>query len=273
VNNATIGRDERHQKLGDVIASSRARQTRTRGSECGWRGDIFKTPDERNWSAFERMYAGSRRSFVTMAYGILQNKEDAEDAVQDALVSSYVHLSSFKGRSALKTWFTRIVINAALMIRRKRKPAEMDSEPEWAIHASSHWMEAIPSPEPDPETSCGKSETLRVIEELIAQLRPTLRQALTLSWFKEIPVGKAPALLGVSTATFKARLFRARRQLISQARRSLTYRSEQHLILLPTRSSAPQRCQLKPAAGFQNRIAPLGSATTTASASASTNCA
>jgi RNA polymerase sigma-70 factor (ECF subfamily) len=160
-----------------------------------------------------------------MAYGILQNKEDAEDAVQDALVSSYVHLRSFKGRSALKTWFTRIVINAALMIRRKRKPAEMDSEPEWAIHASSHWMEVIPSREPDPETSCGKSETLRVIEELIAQLRPTLRQALTLSWFEEIPVGQAPALLGVSTATFKARLFRARRQLISQARRSLTCRS------------------------------------------------
>jgi RNA polymerase sigma-70 factor (ECF subfamily) len=47
-----------------------------------------------------------------MAYTILRNKEDAEDAVQDALLSAYVHLRAFEGRSALTTWFSRIVLNA-----------------------------------------------------------------------------------------------------------------------------------------------------------------
>jgi len=227
VNKVTDGKEEKWQMLGDAAspkyerASSRARQARKRGSGCGCRGNIPEGSQKRNWSTFEQMFSGSRGSFVRMAYRILQNKEDAEDAVQDALVSSYVHLGSFKGRSALKTWFTRIVLNAALMIRRKRKPAAVDSVSEWATDARSPWVEAIPSPEPDPENSCAKSETLGVIEELIAQLKPTLRQALTMSWFEEMPASKACAFLGVSTATFKARLFRARKQLISEARRSL----------------------------------------------------
>jgi DNA-directed RNA polymerase specialized sigma24 family protein len=55
------------------------------------------------------MFLASRAKFTGLACGILQNKEDAEDAVQDALVSAYVHLRRFEGRSAIKTWFTRVV--------------------------------------------------------------------------------------------------------------------------------------------------------------------
>src|ERR1700722_940533 len=72
---------------------------------------------------FEKMFMASRPKFVAMARAILRNREDAEDAVQNAYLSAYLHLRSFEGRSALKTWFTRIVMNAALMIQRKRKPS------------------------------------------------------------------------------------------------------------------------------------------------------
>jgi len=65
--------------------------------------------ESREWQAFEEMSLASRAQFTGLAYGILQNKEDAEDAVQDALVSAYVHLRRFEGRSAIKTWFTRVV--------------------------------------------------------------------------------------------------------------------------------------------------------------------
>ena len=54
------------------------------------------------------------------ALAILRNKEDAEDAVQDALCRAYIRLQSFQGKSSLSTWLTRIVINSALMIRRRR---------------------------------------------------------------------------------------------------------------------------------------------------------
>src|SRR5258708_5853480 len=85
-------------------------------------------PEGQEWEAVQATLLASRPRFLRMAYAILRNKEDAEDAVQDALLSACLHLRTFEGRSALTTWFTRIVLNAALMIRRKRKPW-MDSLP------------------------------------------------------------------------------------------------------------------------------------------------
>jgi RNA polymerase sigma-70 factor, ECF subfamily len=68
----------------------------------------------------QELFMTSRERFVRIAYRILQNKEDAEDAVQHAFLSACRCFRGFEGRSALTTWFTRIVINAALMVRRKR---------------------------------------------------------------------------------------------------------------------------------------------------------
>jgi len=74
------------------------------------------------WEAIQEMFVAGRPRFVGLACSILRNKEDAEDAVQDAFVSACRHLRTFEGRSAFTTWFTRIVLNAALMIRRNESP-------------------------------------------------------------------------------------------------------------------------------------------------------
>ena len=171
---------------------------------------------------FHEMFVTSRPKFVATAYSILRNKEDA---VQNAFVSGHLHLRNFQGRSTLKTWFTRIVLNAALMIRRKRKPVHQHaSETEWTSEEGGQWMDAIPSPKPDPETSCAKAEALGLIEELTAELRPTLRQAFSMYYREEMSVPQARFVAGVPTSTFKARLFRARRQVMSGAKRALVLR-------------------------------------------------
>src|SRR5215469_18032048 len=118
--------------------------------------------------AFHEMFVTSRPKFVATAYSILRNMEDAEDAVQNAYISGYLHLRNFEGRSALKTWFTRVVLNAALMIRRKRSTFQLASVPEWSPEGGGKWMDAIPSPGPDPEMSWGKTEKLALIERLTA---------------------------------------------------------------------------------------------------------
>jgi hypothetical protein len=87
-------------------------------------------PEDPEWEAVQEMFVALRPRFVGLAYTILRNKEDAEDAVQDALLSAYRHLRTFAGRSGFTAWFTRIVLNAALMIRRKRKPSWVDIQPE-----------------------------------------------------------------------------------------------------------------------------------------------
>jgi len=176
--------------------------------------------------AFEEMFVASRKQFVATAYSILRNTEDAEDAVQNAFISGYLHFRNFQGRSAIKTWFTRVVLNAALMIRRKRRAVRLASAPEWPPEEGSKWMDAIPSPEPDPEMSWGKTEKLALIEGLTVHLKPRLREAFSMFYGNDMTVREARDVLGVSTSTFKARLFRAKRQVISEAQRALVLRND-----------------------------------------------
>jgi RNA polymerase sigma-70 factor, ECF subfamily len=186
-------------------------------------------PEVPGADVFEQMFVASRKQFVAMAYSILRNTEDAEDAVQNALLSEYLHLRDFQGRSALKTWFTRVVVNAALLIRRKRKPVQLVSATEWA-EESDQWMQGISTPEPDPETSCAKAEALGLIKELTAQLRPPLRQAFSTYYGEDMSVREAHLAAGVSISTFKARLLRARRQVISRAKRALVLRPQKRVL-------------------------------------------
>ena len=178
------------------------------------------SPESREWQAFEEMFLASRAKFIALAYGILRNKEDAEDAIQDALVSAYVHLRRFEGRSAIKTWFTRVVVNASLMIRRKRKPAPVEFALETA-GGDPLGIERIPASKPDPEMYCAETETLHLVDALVGELSPALRQAFTMTYFDEIPAKQAGALLGVDKGTFKSRLCRAKKHLKQMAERAL----------------------------------------------------
>ena len=170
--------------------------------------------------AFEKMFVASRPKFVAMAHAILRNREDAEDAVQNAFLSGHLHLRSFEGRSALTTWFTRVVLNAALMIRRKRKSSWSPLQ-ETSTSDDAKWMQRIPDSEPDPEMVSAERETFQFINGVLAKMKPVLRQAFTMTYYDELSSPEACALLGVSVGTFKARLFRARRQLLNQAQRAL----------------------------------------------------
>ena len=178
-------------------------------------------PEGQEWEAVQATLLASRPRFLRMAYAILRNKEDAEDAVQNALLSACLHLRTFEGRSALTTWFTRIVLNAALMIRRKRKPSWINPLPERNTADDTPWMERIPASQPDPEMVYAEEETFQLIDVVLGRMNPVLRQAFTMTYYDEMSSREACALLGVSTGTFKSRLFRARRHLMDQAQRSL----------------------------------------------------
>jgi len=171
--------------------------------------------------AFEEMFVASRQKFVATAHAILRNREDAEDAVQNAFLSAYLHLGSFEGRSALRTWFTRVVLNAALMIQRKRKPCTIQPLPENGNSREVNWTENIPASEPDPEMVHAERETFECINGILAKMKPVLRQAFTMTHYDELSGPEASAVLGVSAGTFKARLFRARRQILDQTERTL----------------------------------------------------
>jgi RNA polymerase sigma-70 factor (ECF subfamily) len=184
-------------------------------------GRLSPPPTTTHWEAVQEMFSASRPRFVALAYSVLRNKEDAEDAVQDAMLSAYRYLRSFEGRSAVTTWFTRIVVNAALMIRRKRKPARIEAFPDSGDNDETSWIERIPAPEPDPEMVCAETETFRSIDQLLREMIPVLRQAFTMAYYDELSIEEAGTLLGVTPGTFKSRVFRARQYLVQQTQRSL----------------------------------------------------
>jgi RNA polymerase sigma-70 factor, ECF subfamily len=171
--------------------------------------------------AFEEMFVASRPKFEAIARAILRNREDAEDAVQNAFLSGYLHLRSFEGRSALRTWFTRIVLNAALMIQRRRKPHWIQPLSESGDRHEFKWAENIAASDPDPETVHAERENLQLIDGILGKMKPLLRQAFTMTYYDELSGPEACAVLGISAGTFKSRLFRAKRQLLNQAQRAL----------------------------------------------------
>ena len=82
-------------------------------------------------------------------------------------------------------------------------------------------MDQIPASKPDPEMYCAETETLHLVDTLIGELRPALRQAFRMTYCDEMPAKQAGTLLGVAKGTFKSRLCRARKHLKQMAKRAL----------------------------------------------------
>lgn len=220
------GRSSGAAAVGKPLYVFRGRVSKARSNTCkSSRHESHNLADRRTEvpgkEAFQEMFLASRQKFVALANAILRNREDAEDAVQNAFLSGYLHLRSFEGRSALATWFTRIVLNAALMIRRKRKSPWASAQQENKTSDDGSWRQRIPTSQPDPEVVCAEREALHFINHVLEKMKPALRQALTMTYYDELSGPEACALLGISAGTFKARLFRAKRQLLNETQRTL----------------------------------------------------
>jgi RNA polymerase sigma-70 factor (ECF subfamily) len=166
-----------------------------------------------NADAQQHLFARHTDRLHRVAFALLRNKEDAEDAVQDGLYRAYTYLRSFRGKSSFSTWLTRIVINSALMsLRRKsvRPEAPLDmilgGQPESA-------PEAVPDSRPDPESLYTAIEVKAIVEKHVRRLPPTLAAAFRLGAIDGLSAAEASRALGVSVGTFKSRIFRARRKL------------------------------------------------------------
>jgi RNA polymerase sigma-70 factor, ECF subfamily len=171
--------------------------------------------------AVETLFRRYQRPLFQTALRVLGNTEDAEDALQDGLLSAYRNLKRFEGRSQFSTWLTRIVINAALMRRRsaKARPAISLDEPprEEELPAAERFADDGPTP----EQVFANTEIREMLSENLDQLSPLLRTAFVLREVQGYSTGEAAKKLGVTENTLKARLWRARHQLAERLGRRL----------------------------------------------------
>ena len=150
---------------------------------------------------------------------ITRNHEDAEDALQDAFMRAFVHLKSFDGRAQFATWLTRIALNSALMILRKRRHYPAVSIDSGREDEAASWE--IADRADDPERRLLKSETTEWVRKAIAELDPTPRVAMEFWNCEELSAREGARKLNISKAAFKSRLSRAKAELRSELARSV----------------------------------------------------
>ena len=150
-------------------------------------------------------------AFHQQALRRLGNTADAEDAVQDALLSAYTHLDQFKGQAQMSTWLTTIVINSARMkLRRRPRQLHVPLEHRDEDREQFAFAEMLSDHRPNPEEICRKGEFGERIAECSAQLSPCLRKTFELRDVEGLSIREAAEVMEVPRGTVKARLSRAR---------------------------------------------------------------
>jgi RNA polymerase sigma-70 factor, ECF subfamily len=150
--------------------------------------------------------------FRRIALGHLSNVADAEDAVQDALLSALTHVHQFRGQAKMSTWLTTIVINSARMKLRRRLTAVQLALDE--TDGQQDLLEDIVSDtQPGPEEAYRVREIAETLAHATSRLSPTLRTTFQLRDIDGLSIRETADLLGVPTGTVKARLARARVRL------------------------------------------------------------
>ena len=165
-------------------------------------------------SELEVLVSRELSRFHWKAYQQLGNVHDAEDAVQDALLSAYQHLSEFEGRSRLSTWLTSIVINAArLQLRRKRPSRSLVETQSYVEDERTPLAETIADERPGPHEIYAVAENHRLITESMQRLSVPLRKTLLLYYMDGLTTSEVAAVLDIPIGTVKARISRARTRL------------------------------------------------------------
>ena len=163
-------------------------------------------------TAFEELVSRYERKIFRLTMNITRNREDAEDAMQDAFLKSYSHLKTFQGDSRFYTWLVRIAANEALMRLRKRRPNQfsldepIEGDDDLIPRELQDWG-------PGPEQRFAQTEMREILSSVIDGLEPDYRVVFVLRDIEELSTEETAASLGISVPAVKSRLLRARLKL------------------------------------------------------------
>jgi RNA polymerase sigma-70 factor, ECF subfamily len=163
-------------------------------------------------AAFGVLFERYERRVLRVTWRVLRNREDAEDAAQQAFEHAYVYLRGFQRQSRFSTWLTRIATNDALMLLRKRRPDHVSIEESKFVENEAMTLESH-NAKATPEELCVAQELHGILSVAIGELTPILWKVVQLRELGELTTGETAKSLGLPDGTIKARTFRARRLL------------------------------------------------------------
>jgi RNA polymerase sigma-70 factor (ECF subfamily) len=163
-------------------------------------------------SAFETLVDRYERKIFRLTQNITQNREDAEDAMQEAFLKAYEHLRDFQEKSRFYTWLVRIAVNQALMKLRKRRPGVVSLDEEVSVGEETVPRE-VQDWGPSPEQRFAQTELRDILSKVVGELDPPFRIVFQLRDIEELSTEETAEALGLSVPAVKSRLLRARLRL------------------------------------------------------------
>jgi RNA polymerase sigma-70 factor (ECF subfamily) len=166
--------------------------------------------DAKAFTDLLRRYEGK---IFRLAQHITQNREDAEDVLQEAFLKAYEHLDQFQGQSKFYTWIVRIAVNQALMKLRKRKSDRSVSLDETIDTGEDTVAREIAAWDENPEQQYSREEVNEILSSAIDGLAPIYRAVFVLRDVDDLSTEETAEALELSVPAVKSRLLRARLQL------------------------------------------------------------
>jgi RNA polymerase sigma-70 factor, ECF subfamily len=163
--------------------------------------------------AFGELVKRYDRNVFRIALHITQNREDAEDVVQDAFLKAYENLEQFQGQSKFYTWLVRIAVNEALMKLRRRRPERMVSLDQEVQTEEDSMPREVADWSPNPEQLYNQAELRDILGKTIQGLPPSFRTVFVLRDVEGLSTEETAQALELSVPAVKSRLLRARLQL------------------------------------------------------------
>ena len=147
------------------------------------------------------------------AFAILRNQEDAEDAAQEAVLKAFKHIRQFRAEARFSTWLIQIAVNEARMRRRKQHAGVIepiidgpDEEGKYTPRDFADWREI-------PSETLQRKEVREKLAEALASLGEKYREVFVLRDIEQLSIDETARSLGISSASVKTRLLRARLML------------------------------------------------------------
>jgi RNA polymerase sigma-70 factor (ECF subfamily) len=185
---------------------------------------------------------------------ITRNIDDAEDILQDSWMRAFAHIGTFDGRSEFSTWVTRIAINSALtMLRRRRTKKECSLDD--PVDSDNCKVKEMSEPSRNPEERCLETERIRLVRQAIKRLPSKLRTAIEIRQAQDGSVSDLAMLAGVSLPTMKSRLVRARLRLREPLSKALKIRSVPKVLPRANEEDSTQRISLRQGRSEKSAVA------------------
>jgi RNA polymerase sigma-70 factor, ECF subfamily len=180
--------------------------------------ELVRRAQAQDKEAFEELVRRHQHRVFAVAGGILRRREDVEDIAQQVFVKAYFSLKRFDQRAAFSTWLYKITVNECWDLLRKKKVRPLVYESDLSEEQARQFEATGERQSEGPDIS-ERLEARQRVERLMEGLDPRDRLMLILKEVEGFAVEEIGEILELNSNTVKVRLFRARRRLVSQAKK------------------------------------------------------